>query len=512
MPASAKAKSEPPVANLVAEIRRLERAARPLEPGTVARKRLRKAVVASSERFLRSVASLKAYIETEDKGSGLLRANISEEGIAVDAAIEHLEHDVVRPGGHPASGGYLAYIPGGGIYPAALGDYLAAVSDKYAGVFFAGPGPVRMENMLIRWVSDLLGYPEGAAGNMASGGSIANLTAIATARDAHGLRSADFAKAVVYLTTQTHHSIDKALRLTGLGEAQVRHVAIDDRFRMRPDALEQTIIKDRERGLKPWLVVAAAGATDTGAVDPLEPIATICERERCHFHVDAAYGGFFLLTEHGRAALKGIERSDSVVLDPHKGLFLPWGTGIVVVRDGKALAASHHYSGNYMQDAMKDLGEVSPAELSPELTKHFRALRMWLPLILLGVKPFRAALGEKLLLARYFCQEIEGCGFEVGPPPDLSIVTFRWARPGANVEKQNRDNEAIVDAVRRDGRIFLSSTMLDGRFTLRMAALGFRTHRRTIDLAVQILCEQRDALAVIPHPGQSSHANSEGRA
>lgn len=484
----------PASADLLSQIRRLERASRALEPGAGARKRLRKSVIASSERFLRKVETLKAYQETEDKGIGLLRAPIAEEGIPLETAIELLEHDVVRPGGHPASGGYLAYIPGGGIYPAALGDYVAAVTDKYAGVFFAGPGPVRMENMLLRWVADLVGFPEGAAGNIASGGSIANLTALVTARDAHALKSADFPNAVVYLTGQTHHSIDRALRITGLGEAQVRRIAIDDRFRMRHEVLEQAIADDRKQGLRPWLVVAAAGTTDTGAVDPLEAIAAICDRERCWFHVDAAYGGFFLLTEHGRTALKGIERSDSVVLDPHKGLFLPWGAGIVVVRNGKALAAAHHYSGNYMQDATKAMGEISPADLSPELTKHFRALRMWLPLVLLGVKPFRAALDEKLLLARYFRQEIAARGFEVGPPPDLSIVTFRWARPGASLKQQNRDNEAIIDGVRRDGRIFLSSTMLDGRYTLRMAALGFRTHRRTIDLALKILGEQQAAL------------------
>jgi aromatic-L-amino-acid/L-tryptophan decarboxylase len=495
MHSSPKAASQVATADLLRQIHRLERAARPLEPGTAVRKRLRKSVVASSERFLRKTETLKAYVETEDKGSGLLRAPIAEEGIPIAAAIELLEHDVVRPGGHPASGGYLAYIPGGGIYPAALGDYLAAVSDKYAGVFFAGPGPVRMENMLLRWVADLIGYPAGAAGNIASGGSIANLTAIVTAREAHGLKSADFPKAVVYLSGQAHHSIDRALRITGLGESQVRHIAMDDRYRMRPEVLEQTIASDRQQGLRPWLVVAAAGTTDTGAVDPLEPLAAICEREGCWFHVDAAYGGFFLLTEQGRAALKGIERAHSVVLDPHKGLFLPWGAGIVVVREGNALAAAHHYSGPYMQDAKRGLAEVSPADLSPELTKHFRALRMWLPLVLLGVKPFRAALAEKLLLARYFRQEIEAHGFEVGPPPDLSIVTFRWARSGASLEQQNRDNETMVDRIRRDGRIFMSSTLLDGRFTLRMAALGFRTHRRTIDLAIQILREQQAALS-----------------
>ena len=483
-----------PETDLLEQIRRLERAARPLEPGGARRKQLRNAAIASSERFLRRIETLKAYDDTEDKGIGLLASPISEDGIPIRAAIELLEQAVVRPGNNPASGGHLAYIPGGGIYHAALADYLAAVSNKYAGIFFAAPGAVRMENMLVRWAADLVGYPTAAGGNIASGGSIASLVAIATARDAHGLKGADFASAVVYLTAQAHHCIEKALRIAGLGEVQIRRVPIDERFRMRPDALAQAVAADRTRGLRPWLIIASAGTTDTGAVDPLEAVAAVAERERCWFHVDAAYGGFFLLTEHGRSALKGIERSDSVVLDPHKGLFLPYGTGMVLVRDVRPLAEAHHYSGSYMQDAMREPGELSPADVSPELTKHFRALRMWLPLVLLGTKPFRAALDEKLLLARYFYWEIQSLGFEVGPPPDLSIVTFRWAPPGATLDRINRINQEIVDGVRRDGRVFLSSTMLDGRFTLRLAVLAFRTHRRTIDMAIRVLREQVKAI------------------
>jgi aromatic-L-amino-acid decarboxylase len=256
---------------------------------------------------------------------------------------------------------------------------------------------------------------------------------------------------------------------------------------MRPDVLAAAISADRHAGLRPWLVVASAGTTDTGAVDPLDAIAAIAQREGCWFHVEAAYGGFFLLTEHGRELLKGIERSDSVVLDPHKSLFIPYGSGMLVVRDVKPLAAAHRYSGAYMQDAMREPSEISPADVSPELTKHFRALRMWLPLVLVGTKPFQAALDEKLLLARYFRREIEAAGFEVGPEPDLSIVTFRWAPPGMPLERANEINRVIVDGMRRDGRVFISSTMLEDRFTLRMAILNFRTHRVTVDLGVRVL-------------------------
>lgn len=474
---------------MLASLRTFERASRALEPGEGKRRKLRRAVVDSAESFLSDIDNRVAFRDSESNGAELFDAPIAADGMRVDDMMALLERAVIEPGAHPASPGYLAYIPGGGLYHSALGDFLAAVSNKYAGVFFAGPGPVRMENMLLRWMADIVGYPSSAGGNMASGGSIANLTAITAARDAHGLRGADYARAVVYLTAQAHHCLHKAFRIAGMAEARMRYIAMDANGRMRPDVLDAAIGEDRRLGFNPWLVIAAAGTTDTGAVDPLDAIATIAERERCWFHVDAAYGGFFLLTEHGRHALRGIERSNSVVLDPHKSLFLPYGTGVVLVRDVEHLLATNTYTAAYMQDAVRTAGDISPADVSPELTKHFRALRMWMPLVQLGTKPFAAALEEKLLLARYFRSEIAAAGFEVGPEPDLSIVTFRWAPAGVSDERADAMNAEIVDRMRADGRVFLSSTLLDGRYTLRMVALSFRTHRRTIDLGVRLLRE-----------------------
>jgi glutamate/tyrosine decarboxylase-like PLP-dependent enzyme len=348
--------------------------------------------------------------------------------------------------------------------------------------------------MLVRWVADLLGYPSSAGGVILSGGSLANLTAVTAAREAHGLGSADVPWVVVYTTGQTHHSIHKALRIAGLAEARLRTVATDERHRMCPEALAAQIAADRTDGLRPWLVVATAGTTDSGAVDPLDPLADIAEREGCWLHVDAAYGGFFLLTEHGRRVLRGIGRSHSVVLDPHKTLFLPWGAGMVVVRDVATLAAAHGTTGSYLQDAAR-AGEISPADVSPELTKPFRALRLWLPLVHLGLAPFRAALDEKLLLARYFRDEIRKLGFEVGPRPELSIVTFRWGPAGVTPDETDRMNQAILDGVRREGSVYLSSTRLEGRFTLRMAAVGHRTHMAAIDRALEVLAQQAALLS-----------------
>jgi glutamate/tyrosine decarboxylase-like PLP-dependent enzyme len=491
-------------ADLIERIRRCEHEARPLEPGPRRRAELDAAVRGLAERYLTGgdaggdpALAIPGYVDIEDPALGLLDLPIGEEGAPLNVVIDHLEADILLPGGHPASGGHLAYLTGGGLYEAALGDYLGAVSNKYPGVFFTGPGPVRMENLLVRWTADLVGYPDGAAGHIASGGSLANLTAVATARDAHdigvagGVAAAD---AVVYMTDQTHHCLDKALRLTGLRDVQVRRVPLDERLRMRPDALADAIAADRTAGRVPWLVVATAGTTDAGAVDPLVELASVAARASCWFHVDAAYGGFFRLTEHGREITAGIERSDSVVLDPHKSLFLPWGAGIVIVRDGARLATTHGGVGSYLQDAVRARGEISPSELSPELTKPFRALRMWLPLVLHGVGPFRAALDEKLLLARYFHREVAAREFETGPAPDLSVVTFRRAPAGMSPENADALNQAIVDEMRRDGRIFLSSTELAGRFTLRMAVLAHRTHLAHIDLALDLLEQTAAAL------------------
>lgn len=490
---------------MLERLERLERAAHALEPGPRGRRAVRDPVIAYAERFLRRLDQLKAYEVTEDKGIGLLDSPIDEHPVSIGEALELLEHNVDRPGLNPASPGHLAYVPGGGLYHGALGDYLAAVTNRYAGIFFTGPGPVRMENLLIRWMAGLVGYPANSAGNLASGGSIANLIAIATGRDAHGLKGKDFSRAVVYLTEQAHHCVDKALRIAGLGECVRRYVAMDARYRLRPDALESAVLLDRQSGLIPWMVIASAGTTDVGAVDPLDAIGAVAERHQLWYHVDAAYGGFFMLTDEGKWQMRGIERSDSVVMDPHKSLFLPYGLGVVLVRNRQAMMATHHYQANYMQDARHAVDETSPADVSPELTKHFRALRLWLPLKLLGLRPFRAALEEKLLLARYFHREVERLGFEVGPRPELSIVTYRWVPksglptdPAEREQAINRFNERLVDAVRRDGRIFISSTMLDGKYTLRLAILVFRTHRRTIDLTLRILKEKVAEVAGSP--------------
>jgi glutamate/tyrosine decarboxylase-like PLP-dependent enzyme len=264
---------------------------------------------------------------------------------------------------------------------------------------------------------------------------------------------------------------------------------MDDRYRMDVQVLDRTIRDDRARGLKPWLVVASGGTTGTGAVDPVSEIAAVAARHDAWFHLDAAYRGFFLLCEEGRECLAGVELADSIVMDPHKGLGLPYGTGAVLVKDGRKLARSNAYYADYMQDAKQadpDPGaDYSPADYSLELTRPFRGPGMWFPLKLFGLKPFRASLAEKIWLARYFHQELGKLeGFETGPYPDLSIVTFRYIPRNGDADNANR---RLLEAVHEDGKVFITSTRIDGKFTLRLAVLNFRTHRETIDYLLDLL-------------------------
>ncbi|HKH40129.1 MAG TPA: pyridoxal-dependent decarboxylase [Rubrobacter sp.] len=476
------------------KIRRLELESRPLDPVPKERALLRDKVVAYADSFIEHMDGKLAFAVSEGEDGALYDSPISEEPTDPDEVLNVLDRGVIQSGVNVGSAGHLAYIPGSNLYVSALADYLAAVTNRYSGLYFASPGAVRMERILLRWMAGFLGYPAASAGDLTSGGSIANLVGIVTAREAHGLKAKDFDRAVVYLSEQTHHAIDKAFRIAGLKESLKRFVPLDGRHRMRPEALEAAVEGDAKAGLRPWLIAATAGTTDTGAVDPLADLADVAHRHGLWLHVDGAYGAPFALTEQGKSILRGIERSDSVVLDPHKGLFLPFGSGAVLVREGRNLLGAHHYDASYLQDkdTLSSGDEVSPADLSPELSRPFRALRLWLPLKFAGVAPFRAALEEKLLLARHFYERMRlEDGFEVGPLPDLSIVAFRYLPKRGDPDDFNRK---LISAVQRDGRVFLSSTRIYGRFTLRVAILSLRTHLDTIEQAVEILREKAKQL------------------
>jgi glutamate/tyrosine decarboxylase-like PLP-dependent enzyme len=261
---------------------------------------------------------------------------------------------------------------------------------------------------------------------------------------------------------------------------------------MNANILNETIINDRSNNLNPFLIIATAGTTDTGSIDPLIAIASIASTNTMWLHVDAAYGGFFKLTQHGENHLSGMSLADSITLDPHKGLFLPYGIGAVLIKNGQLQKQTFASTASYMQDIVTSSDDWSPSDMSPELTKHFRALRMWMPLKYYGVEPFKHALDEKLLLAQFFYTELKKLNhIQFACMPELSIVTFRYLPEQGDA---NAFNKALLKSINHDKRIFLSSTSIDGNYFIRMACLSFRTHLEDILLTLDII---KDAICIL---------------
>jgi aromatic-L-amino-acid decarboxylase len=463
----------------------LEAQSRKLDPGAEERAALWEAAREYGEAFLQALPEAPAFVLKDHPGLGLADFPIREAGRPFSHILGTLAEQVDGVGANGASGRHMAFIPPSSLFASALGDLLAAITNRYAAYFFAGPGAVRMENQVIAWLAREMGLPEGSSGNLAAGGSMAHLVGICTAREAAGLKARDYSKACVYLSDQAHHCIVKALRVAGMDEAPVRNIPTDAAFRLRPEALEAAILEDLRAGLRPWLLVPTAGTTNTGAVDPLEACADLAQRHGLWMHTDGAYGASFALTESGKAVLRGIDRSDSLVLDPHKGLFTPLGLGAVLVRHLDSLRKAHAFHADYLPSPPEDLEELSPSETTLEFSKHARALRLWLPLQLHGAAAFRAALEEKLLLARYaYGQLCEMPHVDPGPEPQLSVLAFRLLPLSGDADAFN---QALLQRLTAEGRVFLSGTRLNGVFHLRMAILAARTHQEQVDEALQRL-------------------------
>lgn len=464
----------------------LRAAAASLEPDSATRREIGEQALAHAFAYWDQIEEAPSNRPWSEVFSQRLDPEFTEKGRDPAAVLDYVGECVDRPGITTASPRFMAYIPGGGLFHSAIGDLLAAASNKYSGFVSASPGAVRIENACAAWLASVIGYPREAAGTLTSGGSIANLTAIITAREA---RDAEGGGAV-YMTRFAHHCIDKAFHIAGRGRSPRRVIATDEACRMSVDALERALEEDRRNGVRPWLVVATAGTVDTGAIDPLPEIAELCRRSGAWLHVDGAYGGLFALCDP--PLLRGIEQSDSVALDPHKTLFLPYGTGAALVRDGRLLQDAFSASGEYIRPLGESEVGPSPSDLSPELTRHFRALRLWLPLQIAGVAAFRAAQSEKLALARYFHVRLSGIGgWDAGPPPDLSVVAFRYLPQSGDVDEFN---ERLLKHIQKEGRVMLSGTRIDGRFLLRCAILSFRTHVEHVDDCIDALVRGVEAL------------------
>ena len=416
-----------------------------------------------------------------------------QDGRPFDQVLAQLFEEWIPRSFNCAAPGYLAYIPGGGLYPAALADFLADGVNRFTGIWQAAPALVQLEANVLDWFRDWMQFPRTTRGLLTTGGSMANFNAIVCARERHlGPRIRD---GVLYTSTETHHSVRKSARLAGILADRVRSVPADRAFRLRTDLLEDAIERDRADGLVPFIVVSNAGTTNTGAVDPLETIGGLCRRERLWHHVDGAYGAFFHAVPALRELLAGLPDADSLTLDPHKGLFLPYGTGALLVRDGAALRAAHQATAGYLPDGPDADEFYDPSQHGPDLSRGFPGLRVWLAITLLGATKMLAAIAEKRALALDAAARMSVVpGLVLDAPPQLSLFAFHVEWPGASQADQNRATRALIDRVTARGRVMLTGCHVGERFLGRVCVLSFRTRQAHIDQCVEDVASEMDAV------------------
>jgi aromatic-L-amino-acid decarboxylase len=387
--------------------------------------------------------------------------------------------------------GYLAYIPGGGVFPAALADFIADTTNRYTGVWQAAPVLVQLEANALDWLREWMDFPDTAAGLFTTGGSMANFNAIVCARERW--LGPDLRDGVMYASDQVHHSVVKSAKLAGILPDRVRVVPVDAAFRLRPDALADAVASDRRRGLRPFLVVSNAGTTNTGAVDPLDEVADLCARERMWHHVDGAYGACFYACEELRPLLRGLPRADSLTLDPHKGLFLPYGTGALLVRDAAHLRAAFAATAGYLPAITADF--YDPSQYGPELSRPYPGLRVWLALKLFGARRYKAAIREKRQLAVAAAERFAAIpALVMDAPPQLSLFAFHLAWPGSTLDGENEATRRLMERVTARGRIMLTGCTAGGRYLGRVCILSFRTRAEHVDVAVEHTREEAAAI------------------
>jgi glutamate/tyrosine decarboxylase-like PLP-dependent enzyme len=423
-----------------------------------------------------------------------LREPLPEAGCDPHAVLEAALREVLEPGlrvDHPR---FFAFTPMPGNPVSAIADLLAAGFGVFAGTWLASPGAAMVELVVLDWLRELCRLPPGTEGVLLSGGSASNVTAVAVALEERA--GCERSRATAYLSDQAHSSVERALRVAGLPPAHVRVLASDDRQRMRPAALAAAAAADRAAGRLPACVVATAGSTGTGAVDPLRDLRRVCDEEGLWLHVDGAYGAAAMLCPQGRRELDGLALADSVTLDPHKWLFQPLELGCLLVADGAALERTFAMAPAYLRDAAAGAGEVNFADRGIQLTRQFRALKLWMSLKVFGAAAFRAAVEHGLALAEHAERILAAHpAFELVTPARLGIVTFRAVardRAPAAVDALNAGLPALTAA---DGFAFLSSTQVDGRTVLRLCTINPRTTHDDIERTLDAVAALAGAAA-----------------
>ncbi|HML15586.1 MAG TPA: aminotransferase class I/II-fold pyridoxal phosphate-dependent enzyme [Bryobacteraceae bacterium] len=408
----------------------------------------------------------------------VLRPLLSEpaprNAVFADEIFARLERDVLPNIMNICHPRFFAFVPGPSNFVSVMADALASGFNVFNGSWLGASGAAALELAVIDWFRQWCGFPVEAGGLFVSGGSMANLTALAAARH---LRLQDrTAGAVLYYSDQTHSSIDRALRVIGFLPEQIRHIPSDPEFRLDVAALARHVAEDRAAGLRPFAVIANAGTTNTGAIDPLPQISAFCRAEDLWMHVDGAYGAAAVISDRGRAALAGIELCDSLSFDPHKWLFQPIECGCVLLRDGELLKSVYRIMPEYLADVHRNAAEVNPCDYGIQLTRGFRALKVWMSIQYFGMDAFRAAVARGFELAELAEAKLRGMPrWEIVTPAQMGIVTFRRRDAGESFYPK------LHEAMLRDGFALATSTILNGRTVLRLCTINPRTTEAEIE-------------------------------
>jgi glutamate/tyrosine decarboxylase-like PLP-dependent enzyme len=409
-----------------------------------------------------------------------------ENGSDPEALVRHLAETVFRTQMHVDHPRFFAFVPSPGNYVGAMADALASGFNSFVGTWFAGSGPAEIELVTIDWLRELCGLPETGGGLFVSGGSMANLTALALARQVRlpGLME----DGVIYYSDQTHSSVDRAVRVLGFTPSQIRRIPCDAEYRLALEPLQREVATDRAAGRMPFCVVANAGTTNTGAVDPLHALAEFCREQKMWLHVDGAYGAAAVLTDEGKRALAGLEQADSIALDPHKWLFQPFEIGCVLVRDRLQLKDVFRVMPEYLRDVHRYKEEVNFCDYGIQLSRGFRALKLWLSIKTFGMAAFREAIAGGLRMARFAEQRLRQSGkWEIVTPAALGIVTFRW-------KGDDSVTHGLVGAMIADGFALATSTQLEGRPALRFCTINPRTTEQDMTGTIERLEEMASKL------------------
>ena len=417
----------------------------------------------------------------------LLRESAPEHGRPATEVMERALRDVLPVAARVDHPRFFAFVPSTPTWPGVVADFLTAGFNTFQGTWLGSGGPSQLELVVTDWFREWVGYPAATAGGLfTSGGSAASLDALVAAREHAGAPD----RPAVFMSDQSHSALERAARIVGVRPAGIRKVASDDAYRIRMDELQREVAAVRAEGFHPIAVCANAGATNTGAVDPLDEMADFCAREGIWLHVDGAYGGFAVLTERGRALFRGLERADSITLDAHKWLFQPFEAGCLLVKDVRTLDAAFSVHPEYLQDTLLGMEQVNFADRGLQLTRSFRALKVWMSVQTFGMEAFRRAVARGMELADRAGAYIQASEtLELLSPPTLGVVCFRANPRGGDLDEAGleRFNEEIQGRGIQEGTAMMSSTRLKGVYALRFCIMAHSTTWADVERTLKAL-------------------------